>query len=375
MVQIDDLCTFDNKGKKQFDFKKAKLLLEDDNFSAIQRPHTIRFIELVCEGRKNFKDHKDKFDKRKRKVKQLTVRNVERKIRCDKGRKELTFEWHHLIFSSFSGSDNVPANVLPFEVSSHIEIHCVMMMFIKNWQVSIAAEMLLNTRKKEDGTRFYAEDVIDSASIPYATEIAQHGRVECASSRSTKRRTKRKSNGSSRFGSHTDSNKVNEISGKLPKQNQFEIFNIYTQAQVEQGFEESNGTERDGWLDWEATDENAVWLYKGRKFKKVGANELRVKRHLLRDFKTEKTCVEKAVKFVGNDFSFRNNFDVTENGDIMVRNSEGNCTKKLVKLNNRELRKMCSVLPGVTFPDGSRKLKEMIEKIKEQFYLFVECTK
>ena len=88
----DDLCTlFDNKGKKQFDFKKAKLLLEDDNVSAIQRPHTIRFIELVCEGRKNFKEHKDKFDKRKKKqVNQLTVRNVERKIRCDKGRKKLT---------------------------------------------------------------------------------------------------------------------------------------------------------------------------------------------------------------------------------------------------------------------------------------------
>ena len=93
MVQIDDLCTFDNKGKKQFDFKKAKLLLEDDNFSAIQRPHIIRFIELVCEGRKNFKEHKDKFDKRKKKQvnqQQVTVRNVERKIRCDQGRKKLT---------------------------------------------------------------------------------------------------------------------------------------------------------------------------------------------------------------------------------------------------------------------------------------------
>ena len=93
--KIDDnfLCTFfDNKGKKQFDFKKAKLLLEDDNFSAIQRPHIIRFIELVCEARKNFKEHKDKFDKRKKKQvnQQLTVINVERKIRCDQRRKKLT---------------------------------------------------------------------------------------------------------------------------------------------------------------------------------------------------------------------------------------------------------------------------------------------
>ena len=71
---------------------------------------------------------------------------------------------------------------------------------------------------------------------------------------------------------------------------------------------------------------------------------------------------QQAVPFVGNNFSFY----VTENGDIMVHDGNGNSTKKLVDLPNRVLRKICLALPGVSFPNGRRGNVTMIENIREQ---------